>query len=410
MKRIFTALVILVVLIASGSYGVWHYASERMLKEIDALLTKEQALGLENITYKAEKYGFPTEVGLIVTDFSANLKESGTAGEILIKTEGETRYFVNVVDLFTKPGTFHTESRNNKIRIDFKAHEQSGAESGILRVDLGSVMGEIAVDHNAHMDISLEDLDLYAHFDGMEVEERLATLDHIKYRGTYTEDVFGLIHSDGRIEVSGATFIDPQEKNSTKLDTLIVDVAYANMPKKEIENVRQQLQITSKSGNAKPLKEALKALIKTMAEKKTMLSINTLQMKTEGLSLKSSGSFEVGARAVPRGGISVLVEADNKIKKLLPGDALEQLATTPFGQQLTGGTAKLEFSGRIDNGFIVMNGVPFVSVPPLTTLVDLMPNNLDMHSEADVPVPLGPQVAPEEPVDNLLEHFQNEVN
>lgn len=408
MKRAFKILTAIVVLLGLGSYGLWHYVSNQMLAQVDTLLKGEQELALEDLTYDIETFGYPTMVGVTVSNIQGTLVDESAAGDVIFTVNGETSYYVSLVDSLIKPGTFHTQSRNLKVNIEFKADEGQTVESGIVRADIGNAKGSVTLGHNAEADVDIADFDLYAFFEGMETEERLATLDAISYKGKYTEDAFDMVHADAVMDIAGATFIDPTEKNSIKLEKLSLDFAYVNMPKALLNELRTTLHNASETGDAKPLKEKLTQFVEAMAVKNSEINLNNIHIKTEGLEVKALATLGVAEDFKPKLNASIRLEADNKINKILPEGAAEQLAMTPFGQQLTGGNAKLELSARVENGFLTVNKMPLFSVPSLITFVELMPNNIDVENEAYIDVPAGPQVAPEEPVDDLLGHFKKE--
>ena len=412
MKRCIKVLLSIVAILLAVTYVVWYFATEQMISKIsemdEFIMSTESGHNVSDISYDVSKYGFPTSVGVAFNNVQFTLNNEQAGIQVAVKSEGEMRYFVSLIDLIVSPSLINTSSHNLKLTATLSpSSDKSKLKSGVVRADVGQIKGVVDLKNKYSTKVALVDVDVYLQSETMPEEERFVTLDEVSYKGQYIADDRDMEHADGRMEIEGATFIDPEGQNSLSINKFVTDISYANMPKTAGDAVEKALSDTGRTGDVKPLKMALIDFVKQLAEKQSSFAVNSIQLETEGLNIQLSGTLSVDERYMPKGAMSMSIVADNRLKEKLPEQVYTSLTETPFGKQLLTGDAKFDFSGSIANGFAVFNGMPMLQVPPLTQMVELMPNNVNVEpTPADEPV--GVVVNPELPVDDLLGHFKQE--
>jgi hypothetical protein len=373
---------LVLVLLAAGHYGAWHYISTQAEKNFNMMVVEKTRHSIGTFDYTLKKSGYPSKISFEISD----MRFTAPDAEMSLYANSDNGIKISV-PFSLNPDTFIIDSSGIDYTIAVNSPE------GDFAIDMAIGEGKSTITQTGEIytvEGFLDDLTFGIALPEGEVGMHIASIDMketTRVMGGKIDSHVEVKMTDGLINVNAGG-----EEISFNVDNYVIKGGLKNFPD-TLDNFSQKVMPLIDQANAgeeslelADFKVYLKDLIGKMADNKSIIYFDELSYQLSGLPEIGSFGFNMGAKfsvaqdRTLRGSINVKLDGLNQIAESMmkqdpSGEAMQNMPPFALGLMQAG---TVELSAKIDNnGMLVFNGMPVFPVPPLDDLIDGIPDTVE---------------------------------
>jgi hypothetical protein len=393
MKKALPIIAILAIIAICLHYVAWHYIADKAVANFEKVMRNDFQGALKyysgEFTYKIKKVGYPAEIGIEIVDLNVSIEDMN----ISVVSANDKGISV-LVPFSLDPNTFHIDASGSHV-IKFALPEGNGSVNLSIGQDFTTTttypdnFNDYAINgltKDIVIDMSMNILEEAKVGIKLNIKE-LKVNGHKTTANNKVNSHIDLALSGGSVSVD----IPGEENIKLNLDSYIVQGGFKNMPAGIVSSddilMKLREDVMQAQENKTPLdlvevKKQLKDFIHKMAELKSVIYLDKLAYKFSGLpkvdtiGINMSTNISINDDYTPSGKASVeITDIDKLLKEVENPQPNSPIQIPPMALSFVK-DGKVELSAEAKDGMLIFNGNPMFPLPPIDTLVDMIPDSV----------------------------------